>query len=376
MFFEEANKILQFISAFLLILITVIILTQKRGRLAPRLFLSGFFISRALIIIFFASYFYSDLIYHTPDLYVLGEPFLFLYAPFLFLYTLSVTRNNYRFRWFDMLHFVPAMVVLVYFLLYFHFESHTLKTQILLGEELWEPFIVNGSLLWTQFAFYAVACTYLLIIYKIKIKLFNSSYSHDMYNWLVFLVGAFLLWKAIFVSGFLFGIIEGRYADIFKIFIELGFLFYASMIAYKGLKITHVVLSLEGDPAYKSSPLTLDDRKGMLTKLERVIREDKPYFDPDLTLSQLAQQSGIPIHHLSQILNTDIKQNFYNYINSLRIEEAKKMLSNPENRKLTILEILYEVGFNSKSVFNSAFKKYTGMTPTNYRKEMLDQEAA
>jgi len=376
MFFEEANKILQFISAFLLILFTLIILLQKRGRLAPRIFLSAFFISRALIIIFFASYFYTNLIYKAPDLFVFGEPVLFLYAPFLFLYTRSVTNNKVRLRWYDGFHFLPFILVLSYFLLYFHFETHTLKIQMLLGDELWEPFIVNGKLLWAQFAIYAVACVYLVIIYKIKIKLYNSSYDHEMYNWLVFLVGAFLVWKGIFISGFLFGILEGESADIFRIFIELGFLFYASMIAYKGLKIPHVVLSMEEESTYRSSPLTADDRKGMLGRLERVIREDKPYFDPDLTLNQLAAQCEIPVHHLSQILNTDLKQNFYNYISGLRVEEAKKMLSDPENKNKTILEILYKVGFNSKSVFNTAFKKHTGMTPTEYRKEMLSMDAA
>ena len=141
MFFEEANKILQFISAFMLILFTVIILLQKRGRLAPRIFLSAFFVSRALIIIFFASYFYAGLIYNAPDLLVLGEPILFLYAPFLFLYTRSVTNNNPRLRWYDAFHFLPFLLVFAYFLLYFHFESKDIKIKMLLGTELWEAFI-------------------------------------------------------------------------------------------------------------------------------------------------------------------------------------------------------------------------------------------
>jgi len=376
MFFEEANKILQFISAFLLIFFAVIIMLQHRGRRAPRFFLSAFFISRALIILFFASYFYVDLIYEVPDLYVLGYPVLFLYAPFLFLYTRSVTTNNFRFHWYDVFHFAPFAIVLSYYLLYFHFHPSDIKVQMILGDELFEPFIVNGGMLWAQFAVYAVGCIYLLVLYRIKIKLYNSSYSHELLNWLAFLVGAFLVWKGIFVSGYLSGIIGGQYENIFMIFIELGFLFYASMIAYKGLKIPHVVLSLNEGNSYQSSPLTSDDRQVMLSKLDKVIREDKPYFDPDLTLSQLAQQCEIPVHHLSQILNTDIQMNFYNYISKLRIEEAKKMLSDPKNKKLTVLEILYEVGFNSKSVFNTAFKKQTGMPPTEYRKEKLKQEAA
>ena len=127
MFFEEANKILQFISAFLLILLAFIILFQKRGRIAPRVFLSSFFLSRALIILFFASYFYPDLVYEFPDIYVLGYPVLFLYAPFLFLYTRSVTHDSNEFRWYDGLHFLPFLVVLSYFLMYFHLQSGDMK---------------------------------------------------------------------------------------------------------------------------------------------------------------------------------------------------------------------------------------------------------
>jgi AraC-like DNA-binding protein len=376
MFLEESNKILQFISAFLLIFFAIIILLQKRGQRAPRIFLSGFFISRALIILFFASYFYSDLIYHVPDLYVLGEPFLYLYAPFLFLYTLSVSTNNFRFRWVDILHFVPAMVVLAYFLVYFHFFPSDLKIQMLLGDSLFAPFIVNGKMLWVQFIAYAVACTYLLVLYRMKIKLYNSSYNHELYHWLIFLVGAFLVWKGIFVSGYLSGIISGEYQNLFMIFIELSFLFYASMIAYKGLQMPHVVLSLREDRSYQTSPLTTDDRQEMLSKLKLTMNQEKPYLDPELTLNQLANQCGIPVHHLSQILNKDLKRNFYTYINEQRVEEAKLRLADPKNEKLTILEILYDVGFNSKSVFNTAFKKNTGMTPTDYRKKMLSQDAA
>src|SRR6185503_2829883 len=63
------------------------------------------------------------------------------------------------------------------------------------------------------------------------------------------------------------------------------------------------------------------------------------------------------------------QQNFFDFINRFRIDEAKLMLTNPKDRKITVLEVLYQVGFNSKSSFNTLFKKYTGLTPTAFRKE-------
>jgi len=62
-------------------------------------------------------------------------------------------------------------------------------------------------------------------------------------------------------------------------------------------------------------------------------------------------------------------QNFYDFINRYRILEAKQLLTNPKDPKITVLEVLYEVGFNSKSSFNTLFKKYTGLTPTEFRKK-------
>lgn len=99
------------------------------------------------------------------------------------------------------------------------------------------------------------------------------------------------------------------------------------------------------------------------------MRHEKPFLEPELTLSDLSERCGIPVHYLSQILNENLNRNFYNFINSYRIEEAKRMLSDPEERNLTILEVLYTVGFNSKSVFNTAFKRFAGMTPTDFKKK-------
>ena len=80
-----------------------------------------------------------------------------------------------------------------------------------------------------------------------------------------------------------------------------------------------------------------------------------------------------PARYLSQVINAHTGLNFYDFISQYRIEEAKKILSEPFTNK-TVLEVLYEVGFNSKSSFNTAFKKFTGVTPTHYKKEIVPQE--
>jgi AraC-like DNA-binding protein len=99
------------------------------------------------------------------------------------------------------------------------------------------------------------------------------------------------------------------------------------------------------------------------------MQENKPYRDPELTLEQLATRLSLKPRVLSQVINEIIGQNFYNFINRYRIQEASRLLTNPKDKKITILEVLYEVGFNSKSSFNTLFKKYMGLTPTDFKKK-------
>jgi AraC-like DNA-binding protein len=104
-----------------------------------------------------------------------------------------------------------------------------------------------------------------------------------------------------------------------------------------------------------------------LNKPSILIAESKPYLNPELTLHDLSSQLKVSDRKLSILINAELGKSFFDLINSYRIEEAKKILRTSKDPKLTVLEIMYEVGFNSKSSFNTAFKKYTGSTPTAYR---------
>ena len=100
-------------------------------------------------------------------------------------------------------------------------------------------------------------------------------------------------------------------------------------------------------------------------KLKTLLDENKPYLNPDLSLDSLAKQLNISSKHLSQVINHS-GQHFYDLINQYRIQEAKNLLKNKNGEN--ILQIAYEAGFNSKPTFNAAFKKTTGMTPSEYIK--------
>jgi len=101
------------------------------------------------------------------------------------------------------------------------------------------------------------------------------------------------------------------------------------------------------------------------------MREKEPFLDASLTIQKLAYQYGMPSRELSILINHHLNHHFFDFITTYRIKKAITVIENPSNKKLTILEILYDVGFNSKSPFNKAFKKHTGLTPTEYRANIL-----
>jgi AraC-like DNA-binding protein len=113
---------------------------------------------------------------------------------------------------------------------------------------------------------------------------------------------------------------------------------------------------------------TSDD---LLDKLEEYMRLKRPFLDPSLSIESLAKQIEIPGNELSILINRKIGQHFFDFVNTHRVNFAAEMLSDKNNHKKTVMEILYDVGFNSKSSFNTAFKKHKHVTPSQYRKNNL-----
>jgi len=122
---------------------------------------------------------------------------------------------------------------------------------------------------------------------------------------------------------------------------------------------------------YKKSLLNRASIERYKTQLNTLMKEEKPYLDSQLTLRALATMVEIPPNHLSQLLSEGFDKNFSEFINSYRLENFKSKVADPSFQHLTILGLAYESGFNSKTVFNTFFKKMTGKTPKAYWKEVV-----
>ena len=114
---------------------------------------------------------------------------------------------------------------------------------------------------------------------------------------------------------------------------------------------------------YKKTLFSKDELNTYIQQLESIMSNEKPFLDQDLTLRHLAESLELPPNYVSQLLNEGLEKNFSEYVNSFRLEAFKEKVQDPSQKHLTILALAYDSGFNSKTVFNTFFKKSMGITP-------------
>ncbi len=364
---NEALSILKFISITLLLLFAVFLISQRSGNRTAHLFLAGFITARFLILANMLIWEY-DIVLRLPDLAYLFKPVLFLYAPFLYMYTRSVVQPDFRPRRIDSLHFLPALVQVGFILLAYHSHPHLVKIEMLYSGAINASWISSPLLLYFQNLCYAIGCGVVLYSAYHDRKTPHSDQEREQLNWLAYLLIAFFIWKGIFISGYLSGIIpDGPVHGAFQLFIETGFLVYVGLMIFKALQHPSIFRYSPLLRKYRTSPLDELKLIEFRKRITDLMEQEKLYLNPSLSLENLAKRSAIKARYISQVLNQSANQNFYDFVNQYRIEESKRLLSDPDDNGRTILKVLYDVGFNSKSSFNTAFKKYVGMTPKQYQ---------
>ncbi|MCK9410566.1 MAG: helix-turn-helix domain-containing protein [Bacteroidetes bacterium] len=173
------------------------------------------------------------------------------------------------------------------------------------------------------------------------------------------------------------------------IFSSIGFAVYVYGMGYLGLlkseifsersvekamqTVEEIEISSSGinTVKYERSGLSDETAKQYLQSLLMVMRDQKTYRNSSLTLTELSETLSISPHNLSEVINTKLQKNFYDFVNGYRLEEVKNDLADPTKHHLKILSIAFDAGFNSKATFNTLFKEQTGKTPTEYRKSVL-----
>ena len=222
-----------------------------------------------------------------------------------------------------------------------------------------------------QFFVYAVLSLKLLSVYRRQIKNNYSTIHRIDLSWLRFVLYGFIVWRSLGVlQTVLYLILRIDCLIIIYIASLVVFLVFMSIMVFRGLRQPEIFLGHEN---HKNEKLVLpkDLIKQYVQKLNACMKSEKPYINSELTLDALSEMTSIPPRHLSKVLNEELNQNFFDFINRYRVDEAKQLLKTSRYQNYTILAVAFEAGFNSKSTFNLIFKKYTQKTPSQYRKSAL-----
>jgi AraC-like DNA-binding protein len=294
--------------------------------------------------------------------------FFLLYGPLLYFYTKSIVFRDFSFKKYYFLHFLPF--IFSFFLNVAKLYLYRILPQVDFNN-LENVFMAQMTIIRTfyflQVLLYLVLSFAILRKYRDIIKKSFSYIKHINLTWLSFVLYGFLFIWIIDLGNYCLRLIRvGQSTALNMTGLFLIFIF-ANYLVLRALRYPEVFSVINERPKYKTSSLTKKDSNLYVKKLQYFMSQQKPYLHPELTISELAQELKIPSRHLSQVINEKLKQNFYDFVNSYRINEAKSRLIDPVN-DTTIIEILFDVGFNSKSSFNRAFKKYTGTTPLKYKK--------
>jgi AraC-like DNA-binding protein len=286
---------------------------------------------------------------------------VFLLGPLVFFYIKMQLAPRFKFKKKHLIHFIPYVAVTLYLAIKFYFVHFPITCR--------SNHIILGSLAFCH------TLVYFFISYRrlyknglVSINLF-STLNKKTLAWLpIFIYGCSLIWltKLLF---FIVWDVSGYYRrcnEAINLHFLVLFLFFNTFL-YFLLKKPNIFTPTE---KYKYSILSDKEKQDYIKLLITCMEEEKSYRDSLLSLKSLAKKLSIGERYLSQIINESFNESFYDFVNRYRIEETKKVIKTMNGSPRTILSIAYEVGFNSKSTFNSAFKKNTGYTPKEYRQQL------
>jgi AraC-like DNA-binding protein len=377
------SNILFILIIFQLFFLSLFLLTHEKGKRVSNILLGSFFLSICLNLL---DFFFLQIGYYSSNVELAGWgtciPLLF--GPLIYLYTKSIVYKDFSFRLKTSLHFLPFLLLFAGTEYYYLSRSQIARENIISEIRSHHfPILISitSTLIFIQFLTYAIVALRLVRIYKkASGQYFSNSKNIDV-SWLYTTIVFFI---TIIIISTLNGLFAQTnwvkyYLSVFN-FVILSMLFYVIRILLKALWKPGF-FSISGEEVLKGESAGYLNKKSHLKTgnseaariLLQYVENKKPYLNPDLTLDLLAAQLSIRPRVLSTVINEELGHNFYDFINRYRIEEASRLLTNPKDQKITVLEVLYEVGFNSKSSFNTLFKKYTGLTPSEFKKKNLNR---
>jgi len=304
----------------------------------------------------------------SARVYSMGDPTFLLIPPLLWFYTLELTGRRVQRSWKLVLHFFPFLLIIFCSLTFNSIASENFTTFLTNHQKLIT--IIFRIIVVIQYSTYQVLVHRRWIAYQKLMQQEVSNTENVDISWVRFLMGVFLLINLFFLFS-LFAVIHMSRVRLGE---PTGLIFSLALFAlgYKGL-LQKEIFKREPEkiPDEKINQTSYAADQALIDQLLKYMEEKKPYLDPELTLSSLAKEVSISRSQLSMLINESIGDNFYDFINKYRVEQVKKLMVDPAMKNYNMLGLALEAGFKSKSTFNLIFKRFTGLTPSEYRKNLL-----
>jgi AraC-like DNA-binding protein len=294
----------------------------------------------------------------------------FIYGPLMYIYIRTLIDEKPQLRSYYISWLLPVIAFFILSIIY--------RNQPILIFDKYlddDPFrglrFAYAIMLMVSFIAYSILTFIKLEKHRQKIReLFSYTSQKITLGWALFVsISFFVLYFGLFALGFTRVFVTSLNFDPILIgnIVLIFYSFTFSIFGYQQERIYPDIIPVEKNK-YKKSNLQV----GASVKLEKdlitMMEDQKLYKNPELSILDVAQELHTPRHYITQVLNEKMKKNFYTFINEYRIEDVKERLKDPKNNNLTVLAIAYDAGFNSKSSFNTLFKQYTELTPSEFRK--------
>ncbi len=354
--------VLSLLGALQGILLSILLFTRKENR-GANFFLALFTLLFALGLLerFLEPYHHSSAVLLVSNL--LGGT-SFLYGPLIYCYVYQLLKGKMSRKWL-VVHLTPFFIYS--FLLLLLYLSGQLKNADQPGEGLLEVALLY--LLFGQMFFYSFLSLRLIFSAEKIERELKIGVSIQWLKSILISLTALYLFSFLAMSLAINGFTLNR---LLYPLVQIGCVALLYLFSYFALlqpQWIYAPLATSPVRKYQGSSLNDKDKSEFARKIQSYIEKEKLYLNPNLTIESLADTLNINRYYISQVINEQMGKNFSDFINHYRVEETKALLQDPKKDHYKILAIGYEAGFNSKTTFNTTFKKFTGMSPSQYRKQ-------
>lgn len=359
---------------FLLISIFLSVSWMRHKRVAVVGFLAIFFGAKMLAMLDFtlSMSFRRWVLHEFPLLDVILLPFLYLYIPAYYLFVRASCDSKFKLTWKDAFHAIPAIALLVLILVRYLSIDDSLSFRILATNQFFSA--------WEKLAVFKirnlVVVTY-LVVCLIEIKRYHGELRRQFSDqrvrqlrwliWLTIALGAISCWYLLLSAMSVFFVPSPDARKVMHIVSTVLLFLFANGVVYKSLN--HFPFDLADKRSKPASVKNSMSERRDWDRLMHCMESERAYLQEGLKLEELASMLKLSPRYVTELIHTNTKSNFYSFVNGFRIQEAKTRLINAPSS--SVLEILHDSGFNSKSTFNEVFKQSEGLTPTQYRRQNI-----